>query len=170
MHCTGERKCQRSLNRCPLTTLAALLAFNSLAQTPDPPKQTAKSGTTAHKTAHNANSKTPTKELSEQVDALQGKLDQAQAQIQQQQTEIERLQQSWQDSMHLLQQQQQQLQATVQKASEQATVARASAVEANTEVTNVRSSVETANKSLRAQDTRVKSLESPTTIHYKESR
>ena len=150
-----------------LTALAALLAFNSLAQTPDSPKQTAKSGAAAHKAAHNANSKTPTKELSEQVDALQGKLDQAQAQIQQQQTEIERLQQSWQDSMHLLQQQQQQLQATVQKASEQATVARANAVEANTEVTNVRSSVVTVNESLRAQDTRVKSLESPTTIHYK---
>lgn len=58
-----------------LTTQASLLTFNSLAQTPDPPKQTAKSGTTVHKTAHNAKSKTPTKELSEQVDTLQSKLD-----------------------------------------------------------------------------------------------
>jgi|SRR5208283_590792 len=145
-----------------LTTVATLLAFDSLAQTQDPPKQAAKSGT-----AQKSKKKQPTEDLSGKVDALQGRLDQAQTQIQQQQSQIERLQKSLQDSVQLLQQQQSQLQASVQKTSEQATVARGNAVEATTEITNVKSSIGAVSESLRAQDTRVKSLESPMTIHYK---
>ena len=145
-----------------LTTLAALLAFNSLAQTQDPPKPTAKSGT-----AQKTKKEKSTEDLSGKVDVLQGRLDQAQTQIQQQQSQIERLQKSLEDSVQLLQQQQNQLQASVQKTSEQASVARDTAVLASTEVTNVKSSIGTVSESLRAQDTRVKSLESPTTIHYK---
>src|SRR5271157_1022850 len=144
------------------TTLATLLAVNTVAQTPDPPKQNAKSRTTVQNSK-----KKPTENLSGKVEALQGRLDQAQTQIQQQQGEIERLQKSLQTSVQLLQQQQNQLQVSVQETSEQASVAQESAVQANREMTDLRSSVGTVSESLQAQDSRVKSLESPTEFRYK---
>src|SRR5271165_2163234 len=144
------------------TTLATLLAVNTVAQTPDPPKQNAKSRTTVQN-----GKKKPSENLSGKVEALQGRLDQAQTQIQQQQGQIERLQKSLQDSVQLLQQQQNQLQVSVQKTSEQASVAQESAVQANREMTDLRSSVGAVSESLQAQDSRVKSLESPTEFRYK---
>src|SRR5208283_578463 len=144
------------------TTLATLLTVSTVAQTPDPHKQNAKSGTTVHN-----GKKKPTENLSGRVEALQGRLDQAQTQIQQQQDEIERLQKSLQTSVQLLQQQQNQLQVSVQETSEQASAARETAVLANHEVTDLKSSVGTVSESLQAQDSRVKSLESPTEFRYK---
>ena len=144
------------------TTLATLLAVSAGAQTPAPPTQTAKSGTTVQKSKKKA-----TENLSGKVEALQGRLDQAQTQIQQQQGQIERLQKSLQDSVQLLQQQQNQLQVSVQRTSEQASAAQESAVHANREMTDLRSSVGTVSESLQAQDSRVKSLESPTEFRYK---
>ena len=55
-----------------LIAVGVLFAVNSLGQTPDPPKRTTKKRPAVHKTE----SKPPAKDLSEQVDALQGKLDQ----------------------------------------------------------------------------------------------
>jgi flagellar motility protein MotE (MotC chaperone) len=144
--------------------LAAVFAVNSFGQTPDPPKRTKKPAAAAQKTK---STNTSTKDTSEQLKALQGRLDQAQTQIQQQQTQIEKLQNSLQDSVRLMQQQQQQLQLSVQKASEEASVPRNTAALAHTEVTSVKSSVASVSESVQAQDTRVKSLEAPTTIHYK---
>src|SRR5208337_30096 len=142
--------------------VAGMFAFNAVAQTPDPSTQTAKSGTTVQKSK-----KKPTENLSGKVEVLQGRLDQAQTQIQQQQGQIERLQKSLQDSVQLLQQQQNQLQVSVQETSEQASVAQGTAVQANTEMTDLRSSVGTVSASLQSQESRVKSLESPTDFRYK---
>lgn len=157
---------KRRSRRVKLLLSIAMTAFftvSTFAQTPTPPKQTTKKRAATQKTT----SKPPVKDLSAQVDALEGKLDQAQTQIQQQQTQIDRLQKSLQDSVNILQQQQQQLQVSVQKASEQAVAARNTAAEAGTEVTSVKSSVVSVNGSLKTQEKRVKSLEEPTTIHYK---
>lgn len=146
-----------------LVGVAAFFSVNSLAQTSDSPQHTAKKGTAAQKTKR----KTPTQELATQVETLQGKLDQAQTQMQQQQTQIEQLQKSLQDSVAALQQQQQQLQNSVQKAHEQAILAGDTASTANAKASSAETSVASVSNSLQAQDKRVKSLEAPTTIHYK---
>jgi hypothetical protein len=141
-----------------------VFAINSLGQTPNAPKRKKTPGAVSQKTT---SKKPATKDPSGQIEALQDRLDQAQTQIQQQQTQIEKLQISLQDSVRLLQQQQQQLQLSVQKASEEAREARNSASQADTEVTSVKSSVASVSESVQAQNTRVKNLEAPTTIHYK---
>jgi len=158
-----EKAVSRKVKSLLLVAVAAFFSVNSLAQTSDSPQQTAKKRTAVHKTKREP----PTKDLSAQVDALQGKLDQAQTQIQEQQIQIQQLQKSLQDSIGVLQQQQQQLQVSVQKANEQAVVARNTAAEAGTKVSDVQSSVVSVNESLKTQEKRVKSLEEPTTIHYK---
>jgi hypothetical protein len=153
----------RTFRSLLLIAVGSFFAANSFAQTSSPPKPPAKKAAATQK----AKSKPTTQELSAQVDALQGRFDHAQTQIQQQQTQIEQLQKSLQDSVNALQQQQRQLQDSVQRAHEQAIVARDTASSADTKVTSVESSVSSFSNSLQAQDTRVKSLESPTTIHYK---
>src|SRR5215468_7280307 len=131
-----EKAVSRKVKSLLLVAVAAFFSVNSLAQTSDSPQQTAKKRTAVHKTKREP----PTKDLSAQVDALQGKLDQAQTQIQEQQIQIQQLQKSLQDSIGVLQQQQQQLQVSVQKANEQAVVARNTAAEAGTKVSDVQSS------------------------------
>src|SRR5215470_11936386 len=121
-----EKEMSGKIKSLLLIAVAALFAVNSFAQTTDTPKRTEKKGAAVHKTK----SEPPKKDLSAELDKLQGKLDQAQTQIQQQQTQIESLQKSLQDSIGVLQQQQQQLQVSVQKANEQAAVARNTAAEA----------------------------------------
>lgn len=145
--------------------IAIFLPLGTFAQTSAPAEQTAKKRAAVPKKKTEA--KPPAKDVSAELEALRGKLDQAQTQIQHQQTDIDRLQKSLQESVAALQQQQQQLQVSVQKANDQAGLARDTAAQADTEVTNVKSSVASVSESVRAQDTRVKSLESPTTIHYK---
>jgi len=165
--------------------LAGTFAFPLAAQSANGRNGAVKSGS-ADRTI---TTKTPVPtNRAEQLEHLQGKLDQAQAQIQQQQAQIEQLQKSLQDSVAILQQQQRELQASVLEAKEQANAARDTAVQAGTVAANVKSSVSSVSDSLRAQGTelakaessvdsveaalkeqnnRVTSLEQPASIHYK---
>lgn len=152
----------RTVESLLCTALVALFAANCLAQTSSPAQTTTKSTAADQKTKTKS-----TKDTSEQLEAMQGKLDQAQTQIQQQQSEIEGLRRSLQDNITALQQQQKQLQSSVQKASEQASVAQSTAAQADVQFTNAKSSFVSLDNSLRTEDDKVRDLENPKTIHYK---
>jgi hypothetical protein len=138
-------------------TIVICFGASTRAQTPAPTNQT----------VEKASSKSETKQLFRQLEALQGKLDEAQGQIQQQEAEIERLHKSLQDSVDILQRQQQQLQASIQKANDQSVLARDTAAQVGGAVTDVKSSFASLHESLQAQDKRVKNLEGPTSFRYK---
>src|SRR5258708_12412485 len=101
------------------------------------------------------------------MEAVQGRLDKAQAQIQQKQTQIERLQKSLQDSVQILQQRQNELQVSVHKASEEAMVARDTAELVDTKVTGVKSSVASVSESVQPQAPKEKNPQTPPTIPSK---
>lgn len=158
----GRKLMSRTVKVLLPVLLATLFAVNSSAQAPTPPQQTVKSDEVGQKTKKKA-----TKEPSERLEAMQGKLDQAQAEIQQQQTEIERLQKSLQDSVAALQEQQKQLWVSIQRASDEAGAARDTATLTGAHFVNISSSSKSSNDSLPVQDDREKNHENPTAIYFK---
>jgi TolA-binding protein len=167
-------------------TIGAAFLAAAVAQTPDPPIRSLRSSSAKERTTHQ---KSVEKQPPQDLHRLQSRLDQAQVQIQQQQQEIDRLRQSLQESLESLQEQQRQLQGAVQEAralaiaanqtptstgtetaNAQTTMASARAsvpAQDNTQVATIANSMATVQQSLQNQETRIASLESPATIHYK---
>jgi len=105
--------------------------------------------------------------VAEQLQQLKDQVNQQQTQIKQQQDQITNLQGQLSQSNAQMQQQSQQLQSSVQAANQSAAAAQQSTNALNASVADLKTTQGNFEKTLAADDKRLKDLETPLAVHYK---